>query len=58
MQRTVASFALATLSLLASYVIVASWPSVVPKPDPMVASVPAVHAQSQVATTAMVDLAE
>jgi hypothetical protein len=30
MQRTVASFALATLCLLVSYAIVAAWPSEVP----------------------------
>ncbi len=50
MQRTVASFALATLSLLASYAIANTWPDVGVRPDPLIASVPSVptHAPSAV----------
>jgi len=55
MQRTVASFALATLSLLTSYVIAATWPDVVPRRDPLIASAPAV--QPQVASAVIVGLA-
>ena len=44
MQRTVASFALATLSLLVSYVIVATWPD---RPDdPVIAETAPVAAQT------------
>jgi hypothetical protein len=44
MQRTVASFALATLSLLVSYAIVAAWPG--PPDEPVVAETAPVAAQT------------
>lgn len=39
MQRTVASFGLATLSLLTSYAIVATWPDKVTAGKPVIAQV-------------------
>jgi hypothetical protein len=44
MQRTLASFALATLSLLSSYAIVAAWPDREAPPQPLIAKAAPVEA--------------
>lgn len=46
MKRTVASFGLASLSLLTSYVIVAAWPDKVTADAPVVAQVVPVETQA------------
>jgi hypothetical protein len=46
MKRTVASFGLASLSLLTSYVIVAAWPDKVTADAPVVAQVLPVETQA------------